>query len=111
MSQALLSRRQVIAATTMSGPTLWRRCKDGTFPPPLKIGPNRVAWARSDVDHWISKLRRTDGELAFTGEDQERTQTPDLQLLPDPSRPRRGRRRKTMASPSAAATLGEEGQS
>jgi prophage regulatory protein len=57
----LLSRREVIRRTSLSGPTLWRRCKDGSFPSPLKIGPNRVAWARTDVEAWMSGLRRTDG--------------------------------------------------
>jgi predicted DNA-binding transcriptional regulator AlpA len=59
--QDLLARPEVIRETTLSGPSLWRRVKDGTFPPPLKIGPNRVAWLRSDVDKWKANLRRTDG--------------------------------------------------
>jgi prophage regulatory protein len=59
--EGLLSRREVIRRTTLSGPTLWRRIKDGSFPPPLKIGPGRVAWPASDVERWLSNLRRTDG--------------------------------------------------
>lgn len=64
MPDALLNRRQVIAVTSLSGPTLWRRCKDGSFPLPLKIGPNRVAWRASDVQIWIEGLPRTDGDAA-----------------------------------------------
>jgi prophage regulatory protein len=64
MPDVLLNRRQVIAVTSLSGPTLWRRCKDGSFPLPLKIGPNRVAWRASDVQIWIEGLPRTDGDAA-----------------------------------------------
>jgi prophage regulatory protein len=64
MPEELLPRRRVMAVTSMSGPTLWRRCKDGSFPLPIKIGPNRVAWRQSDVQRWIDGLRRTDGTLA-----------------------------------------------
>lgn len=64
MPEELLPRRRVMAVTSMSGATLWRRCKDGSFPLPIKIGPNRVAWRQSDVQGWIDGLRRTDGTLA-----------------------------------------------
>jgi prophage regulatory protein len=64
MSEALLSRRQVMAVTTMSSPTLWRRCKDGTFPLPLQIGPNRVAWLEADIKRWRDGLKRVDGTLS-----------------------------------------------
>ena len=64
MLEELLNRRGVIAVTSLSGPTLWRRCKDGSFPLPFKIGPNRVAWRASDVQTWIEGLHRTDGDAA-----------------------------------------------
>jgi len=64
MPEELLSRRRVIAVTSLSGPTLWRRCKDGSFPLPLKIGPKRVAWRAADVQAWLDGLCRTDGTRA-----------------------------------------------
>ena len=61
MAKQLLSRREVMRRTTWSAPTLWRRVKDGFFPPPVQIGPGRVAWTDSDYNSWESNLRRTDG--------------------------------------------------
>lgn len=61
MQQGLYSRKQVIAITSMSAPTLWRRCKDGSFPSPVKIGPNRIAWHAEDVKAWLALLRHVDG--------------------------------------------------
>ncbi len=67
MQQELYSRRQVIAITSLSGPTIWRRCKDGSFPSPVKIGPNRIAWRSADVKAWIAALRHVDGTPCDTG--------------------------------------------
>jgi prophage regulatory protein len=61
MDQELLSRRKVTEITSLSGPTLWRRCKDGSFPAPVKIGPNRIAWRAVDVKAWLAALRHVDG--------------------------------------------------
>ena len=33
--------------------TLWRWRKDGTFPKPLQLGPNTVAWPRSVIEQWL----------------------------------------------------------
>jgi prophage regulatory protein len=36
-----------------SGTSIWRRCKDGTFPLAVRIGPAAVAWRLSEVQAWM----------------------------------------------------------
>jgi predicted DNA-binding transcriptional regulator AlpA len=33
--------------------TLWRWARAGLFPKPYRIGPNSIAWRRSDIDAWM----------------------------------------------------------
>lgn len=35
-----------------SGPTLWRRVKDGSFPQPVRLSPGVTAWRLSDIQAW-----------------------------------------------------------
>lgn len=37
----------------VSASTLWRWVRAGTFPAPLKIGPNITAWKVGDVRQWL----------------------------------------------------------
>lgn len=34
---------------------IWRLVKAGQFPAPLKLGPRKVAWLRSEVEEWIEQ--------------------------------------------------------
>jgi len=37
-----------------SGTSIWRRCKDGTFPLAVRLGPgSAVAWRLSEVEAWM----------------------------------------------------------
>jgi len=43
----------------LSGPTIFRRCKDGTFPASLKIGPGTrgaTAWRLSEIKSWMKQV-------------------------------------------------------
>lgn len=41
---------------------IWRDISAGTFPPPLELGPNSVAWFEDELDAWLaSRPRRTYG--------------------------------------------------
>jgi predicted DNA-binding transcriptional regulator AlpA len=41
---------------------LWRDIRAGRFPQPIEIGPNAIAWVRSEVEVWkASRPRRTYG--------------------------------------------------
>jgi len=37
--------------------TLWRSCRQGRFPKPLKLGPNRRGWAR-DPEGWAARAAK-----------------------------------------------------
>jgi predicted DNA-binding transcriptional regulator AlpA len=38
----------------ISGPTVWRWIKQGTFPKPVSLGPNTTAFCARAVDAWIN---------------------------------------------------------
>jgi prophage regulatory protein len=44
--------------TGLSRTSLWRRVKDGTFPAPIRLGPNRVAWNMDEVRAWLDNRPR-----------------------------------------------------
>ena len=56
MNNRLLRRREVEAITHLSRATIYVRMQKGTFPPPVRLGPNSVAWRAEDIDRWISEL-------------------------------------------------------
>jgi len=33
---------------------IYRRIRSGTFPAPIRLGTNAVAWLQSDLDAWIA---------------------------------------------------------
>lgn len=37
----------------VSAPTLWRWAREGTFPAPIKLGPQTTAWRVEDVEAWL----------------------------------------------------------
>lgn len=51
--QRLLTAREVTALTRLSKPTVYLMLKRGEFPRQLRLGPNRVAWLKSEVLAWI----------------------------------------------------------
>ncbi len=51
----LVTARQVRELTGWSDPTLWRRCHDGSFPPPRK-DCGRNVWFVSEVYEALKKL-------------------------------------------------------
>ncbi len=53
MSDHVMTRKAVIAATGRSATSLWRDCQAGTFPAPRQIGPKRIGWISSEVQKWL----------------------------------------------------------
>lgn len=35
--------------------TLWRWCRDGFFPRPVKLGRRAIGWPTSEVDAWAAQ--------------------------------------------------------
>lgn len=44
----------VVATTGVSRSSIYAWIKRGEFPKPRKLGPRRVAWARSDIEAWMN---------------------------------------------------------
>ena len=49
-----LRKPEVLQRTGISGATMWRRIKAGTFPKPFNLGGGRaVAWLDRDISAWL----------------------------------------------------------
>lgn len=48
------AKRQVVGLLPFSRATLWRRVKDGTFPPPVKLSERTTAWSTVEVRKWMA---------------------------------------------------------
>lgn len=55
-ADTLLRMHEVERKTGLDRATIYRRIKAGTFPPPLQIGPRRVAWPEAAVLAWQQSL-------------------------------------------------------
>ncbi|WP_082752857.1 helix-turn-helix transcriptional regulator [Janthinobacterium sp. B9-8] len=44
----------VLACVPFSATTLWRRCKAGSFPSPIKLSERVTAWRAEDVRQWLA---------------------------------------------------------
>jgi prophage regulatory protein len=51
---SLLRLPQVRERVGLSRSTIYARVANGTFPAPIRIGSNAVAWVDRDVDDWIA---------------------------------------------------------
>jgi prophage regulatory protein len=51
---ALLLASEVIELAGISRSEIYRRIRTGAFPPQVRLGVQRVAWRRSDVQRWIA---------------------------------------------------------
>ena len=56
MSNKLLRRPEVESITGLSRASIYARMHAGTFPLPVRLGPNSVAWRADDVEDWIANL-------------------------------------------------------
>jgi prophage regulatory protein len=66
-SQRLLARLPVVIEVTGLGrSTIYRWIADGSFPPPVRLGPRAVAWRCSGLDHWTQSraLQATESRAA-----------------------------------------------
>ena len=53
MTALVLKQNEVIELTGLSQSTLWRLGKKGKFPLAIRLGPNRVAWLRDEIEDWL----------------------------------------------------------
>jgi prophage regulatory protein len=43
----------------LSRTSIWRHCKAGTMPKPVRLSQNAIAWRRDEVEAWIRQRERT----------------------------------------------------
>ena len=48
---------EVHQRTGLSRTTVWRRVNEGSFPAPVKISTQLVAWRSADLDVWEASLQ------------------------------------------------------
>ncbi|RKR03552.1 AlpA family transcriptional regulator [Kushneria sinocarnis] len=54
LGNRLLRRKEVERKTGKSRSAIYAGVSDGTFPAPVPIGDNSVAWLEEEVDSWIA---------------------------------------------------------
>jgi prophage regulatory protein len=53
----LLSREDLKARGISYSPAqIYRKIKDGSFPSPVRLGKNRIAWLENEISDWIKAL-------------------------------------------------------
>jgi prophage regulatory protein len=52
--ERLVRMPELLARTTLSRATIYRRMERGEFPRSIAIGQNSAAWYASDVDRWLA---------------------------------------------------------
>jgi len=55
---------EVLARTGIGRSTLYEGAKRGTFPAPVRIGPNTAAWISTEVEAWMHSRIRESREAA-----------------------------------------------
>jgi prophage regulatory protein len=57
MAPILISREDLKArGISYSRAQLYRKVKDGSFPKPVRLGENKVAWLAAEIDAWIEEI-------------------------------------------------------
>lgn len=54
----LLYLKQVMEWVPYKRTTIWKMCRAGTFPAPVKIGGNRIAFYEDEIINWIESFRQ-----------------------------------------------------
>jgi prophage regulatory protein len=54
--ECLLSIKAVIAITSLSRTSIFRKVRDGTFPKPVALGPRRRAFPESQIRAYVAAL-------------------------------------------------------
>jgi prophage regulatory protein len=49
----------VLKLTGLGRSTIYRWVAEGSFPPPVRLGPRAVAWRWSDLDRWTQSRTTT----------------------------------------------------
>jgi predicted DNA-binding transcriptional regulator AlpA len=75
--------------TDLSRVQRWRRVRDGTFPAPVQLGKNSIAWFADEIEQWIASRPRVSYAPAA-----EHAEAPVAVKRESKPAPARGRRRQ-----------------
>jgi len=53
MALQILKLTDIKIATGLSGSSIYRMAKAGTFPSPIKLGQRSSGWVGSEIDQWL----------------------------------------------------------
>jgi prophage regulatory protein len=57
MTPILLSREDLkLRGISYSPAQLYRKIRDGSFPTPVRLGTNRIAWLEHEIAEWIDAI-------------------------------------------------------
>jgi prophage regulatory protein len=54
MSTTILRLPAVKARIGLARSTIYLRISEGTFPPPVRLGPRAVGWVESEIEDWLA---------------------------------------------------------
>ena len=54
-SSVLIRRKQVEALTSLSRSRIYALINEGTFPKPVRLGAQSVAWSLAEIEAWVSQ--------------------------------------------------------
>ncbi|WP_407056669.1 helix-turn-helix transcriptional regulator [Burkholderia cepacia] len=57
-TRTILRRRQVERCTGLSRSTIYKRMRDGTFPPTIPLGGRMVGWRATDIEQFLADPSR-----------------------------------------------------
>lgn len=78
MGNRLLRRREVEYKTGKSRAAIYAEIRAGTFPEPVPIGMNSVAWLEAEVDQWIADRLAERDEARGPRGDASTQHTPEI---------------------------------
>ena len=53
----LIRLKELKSIVGISATSIWRRCKEGSFPAAVHVGPGCVAWHLSEIESWMNSLQ------------------------------------------------------
>jgi prophage regulatory protein len=56
--ERIIRLKTVLARTSLSRSTLYRKIAEGTFPAQVRISINGAGWHESDIDRWVEDPAR-----------------------------------------------------
>ncbi|KVW82999.1 helix-turn-helix transcriptional regulator [Burkholderia cepacia] len=69
-TRTILRRRQVEQCTGLSRSTIYKRMRDGTFPPAIALGGRMVGWRAADIEQFLADPARYRASHANEADEQ-----------------------------------------